>query len=236
MRTVDPDASPLLVAVYVERGGWLREELAKVVPPPTADDEALFDLFVWPGDSFDPARVVEDRREALAKARVRLEAYKRGRRRGETPRAWWERDRAEAEAAEERRRAEEAAARHQAWWDWVRSPPGTPPPGPAWADVPPKWAEARRVWLDFEAACAAGGRPSGDGWRPRSAEPRPAESALRSAAATLGLRWPCSADEAKRTFRRLAIEHHPDRAGPGATARMAQINVAYEELEKAFAA
>lgn len=48
--------------------------------------------------------------------------------------------------------------------------------------------------------------------------------------AILGIPPGASAEEATEAYRRLATRWHPDRAGAGAGARMAQINAAYDAL------
>ena len=224
LRTVDPDESPHLVAAYVGNGGWLWKELAKVVAKPTDDERALFDLFIWPGECFEPATMVEDRRRRLAEARVRLEAYKGTRRRGETPTQWLERRHAEERAAEERRRAEESAERRRRWVEWMMSPPGTPPPE---SFVPPDWQRLRDGWLEGEAA-ARRARADGNPWqwgRPSSAGPS-------VAAATLGVRWPCTPADLKSAFRRAALRTHPDQGGTAEAFRAAK--AAHDEIAKAL--
>ena len=47
--------------------------------------------------------------------------------------------------------------------------------------------------------------------------------------ATLGVARTASADEIKRAFRKLASQHHPDRAG-GNTTKFQEIQAAYETL------
>lgn len=55
--------------------------------------------------------------------------------------------------------------------------------------------------------------------------------AIRVHFKTLGLSPVASNDEIKSAYRRLAVEHHPDKEG-GDTGRMQQINVAYNELRR----
>jgi hypothetical protein len=250
LREADADASPLLVAAYVDSGGWLRKELAKVVPEPTDDEKHLAELYSWPGYRLNsPAEYARYRLEHLAEARERLEAYRRGRRQGESPWEWRQRSTREAHDERERRAREEKAARDRAWLAWVKSPAGTPPP---WPDVPATVAEARRVWLEVEAqarayrwggnpwqgraGAGAGGAPPHQGSDPSRAGVRPTAAELAAAAVTLGLRWPCSAESARAAYRRLAVACHPDRAGAEATARMAQINVAYGVVQRGLGA
>lgn len=239
LRTVDPDASPLLVAAYIGNGGWLRKELAKVVRPPTADEKALAWFYTWPGYSLgSAAEHTRWRREGLAKARERLEAYKQGRRPGEGPCEWNSRVCAEAQAERGRRQAEEREALRRRWEAWVYSPPGTPPPS---SPVPADWQQLRDGWLHVEAASRAAGG-TGWGWgraggASRQAPPSgrtPAVGSPAAAAHVLGLRWPCSADEAKAAFRRGALKAHPDRGGSDAA--FVRLKAAYDEVRRGLGA
>lgn len=46
----------------------------------------------------------------------------------------------------------------------------------------------------------------------------------------LGLRLPCTEADVKKAYRRLALQHHPDKAGPSGTERMKEINAAFEHI------
>ncbi|MDF1796673.1 MAG: J domain-containing protein [Coxiellaceae bacterium] len=47
---------------------------------------------------------------------------------------------------------------------------------------------------------------------------------------TLGLQQDANKEQIKKAYRRLALKFHPDKAGPGATAKFQQIQQAYETL------
>jgi hypothetical protein len=53
---------------------------------------------------------------------------------------------------------------------------------------------------------------------------------LEQARAELGVSGRAGADDVRRAFKKLALAHHPDRAGPSATPRFRRILLAYEIL------
>ena len=48
----------------------------------------------------------------------------------------------------------------------------------------------------------------------------------------LGLAAPCSLETVKQTYKRLALQHHPDKAGAQSTVRFQHIQSAYEKIVK----
>ena len=47
----------------------------------------------------------------------------------------------------------------------------------------------------------------------------------------LGLSPGATAEEVKKAHRKLVKEHHPDRAGDGATETLAKVNAAYDRIK-----
>ncbi|MFI5297725.1 MAG: DnaJ domain-containing protein [Polyangiales bacterium] len=67
---------------------------------------------------------------------------------------------------------------------------------------------------------------------PRAGDTRAAEPTDATCFAFLGLTSRCTADELKRAWRRVAVEHHPDRGGDAEAFRRAR--VAYDLCRRAM--
>jgi hypothetical protein len=80
--------------------------------------------------------------------------------------------------------------------------------------------------LRVEAARRAAG---GSGWgRGADAGGTPPPAELVAAAGTLGLRWPCTAADAKAAYRRAVLRAHPDQGGSPEAFR--RVQGAYDEI------
>ena len=135
--------------------------------------------------------------------------------------------------------------------------PASPGPGRSWADVfggtttkpsssppmpPMPWEDAAAApapsWtapLERFLASAAASLSAATQPPPPPSKPRPQHSIDFASApshyTTLGVSPTASQSEIRAAYRRLALEHHPDRRGARGEERMARVNAAYAVLD-----
>ena len=134
--------------------------------------------------------------------------------------------------------------------------PASPGPGRSWADVfgtttkpsssppmpPMPWEEAAAAptpsWtapIERFLASAAASISAATQPPPLPSKPRPPRAVDFASApshyTTLGVAPTASQSEIRAAYRRLALEHHPDRRGARGEERMARVNAAYAVLD-----